>query len=160
MDIISRTVTPNRWDRAGILVSGACAIHCTLLPLLLAAVPVLGLGRLLDDRIEWGFVIMTAVIGTMAHLRAYLADHRHVAPGLVFAAGFSLVLCARLFLEDRRLGPYTVGLGGILAAVSHYANLRLCQCCGECERAAQTTIASGGLFRASRVRARPRGTGL
>jgi hypothetical protein len=129
---ITALVTSNRWDRAGMLVSGACAFHCTLLPLLLAAVPVLGLGRLLDDRLEWGFVIMTALVGATAHLRAYMADHRHVAPGFVFAAGFSLVLCARLVLDEHRLGPYAVGLGGLLAAASHYANIRLCRCCGEC----------------------------
>jgi hypothetical protein len=132
MNLIAPAVTPNSWDRAGMLVSGACAIHCTLLPLLLAAVPVLGLGRLPDDRLEWGFVAMSAVVGTTAHFRAYLANHRHVAPGLVFAAGFSLVLCARLVLEDHRLGSYAVGLGGLLAAASHYTNLRLCRCCREC----------------------------
>src|SRR5471032_1982079 len=111
----------SRWDRAGILVSGACAVHCTLLPLLIVAVPVLGLGRLLDDRIEWAFVVTTALVGATAHVRAYMRDHRHVAPGLIFAAGFSLVLGARLFLEEHQLGPYTVGVGGILSAASHYA---------------------------------------
>jgi hypothetical protein len=131
-NFVPAATSSDQWDRAGMLVSAACAIHCTLLPLLLAAVPVFGLGRPLDDRLEWGFVVLTAVVGTTAHLRAYRADHRHVAPGLVFAAGLSLVSCARLILEEHRLGPYAVGLGGLLAATSHYANLRLCRCCGEC----------------------------
>jgi MerC mercury resistance protein len=122
----------SRWDRAGILVSGACAVHCTLLPLLIVAVPVLGLGRLLDDRIEWAFIVTTALVGATAHARAYMRDHRHVAPGLIFAAGFSLVLCARLFLEEHLAGAYAVGVGGILAAGSHYANVRMCRCCREC----------------------------
>ena len=122
----------SRWDRAGILVSGACAIHCTLLPLLIVALPVVGLGRLFDDRIEWAFVVTTALVGATAHARAYMRDHRHVAPGLIFAAGFSLVLCARLFLEEHQLGAYTIGVGGILAAGSHYANLRICRCCRVC----------------------------
>jgi hypothetical protein len=120
------------WDRVGIVVSGACAIHCTLLPLLIAAMPILGLGGLLDPRVEWGFIVSTALIGATAHIRAYLRDHCHVAPGLIFAAGFVLVLSARLFLEDHQLGPYAVGLGGLLAATSHYANLRLCRCCHAC----------------------------
>jgi hypothetical protein len=67
-------------------------------------------------------------------MRAYLRDHRHVAPGLIFAAGFSLVLCARLFLEQHLLGPCAVGLDGALAAASHWANVRMCRCCGECAR--------------------------
>jgi hypothetical protein len=122
----------NPWDRAGVLVSTACAVHCTLLPLAIAAMPLLGAGGLLDARVEWTFIASTALIGTTAHVRAYVRDHRHVAPGLIFAAGLSLVLCARLLLEDHRLGPYTVGLGGLLAAVSHFANRRLCRCCREC----------------------------
>jgi hypothetical protein len=132
METAPDVVALNGWDRAGMLVSGACAVHCTLLPLLIAAMPVLGMGPLLDERVEWGFIAAAALVGATAHLRAYWRDHRHVAPGLIFAAGFSLVLCARLFLEPHRLGPYAVGLGGCLAAASHWANLRLCRCCGDC----------------------------
>lgn len=129
MQTRAHVLAPNRWDRAGMLVSGACAVHCTLLPLLMAAVPVLGLGRLLDERVEWFFIITTGLIGVTAHLRAYRRDHRHVAPALVFAAGFSLVLGARLFLESHWLGPFAVGIGGCFAATSHWANIRLCRCC-------------------------------
>jgi hypothetical protein len=133
METDSRVVALNRWDRAGMLVSGACAVHCALLPLLVAAVPVLGLGRLMDERVEWFFVITTGLVGVLAHLRAYRRDHRHVMPGLIFAAGFSSVLGARLFLESHRLGPYAACTGGLLAAVSHWANRRLCRCCTDCE---------------------------
>lgn len=128
-------VALNRWDRAGMLVSVACAVHCTLLPLLIAAVPMLGLARLLDERVEWASIVTTALVGAIAHVRAYRRDHRHVAPGLIFACGFSFVLCARLVLESHRLGPYAVGLGGVLAAASHWANLRLCRCCMDCDAA-------------------------
>jgi hypothetical protein len=122
----------NRWDRAGVLVSGACAVHCALLPLVVAAVPVLGLGRMLDERVEWAFIAATALVGATAHLRAYWCDHRHVAPTLIFASGFSLVLCARLVLEGHHLEPYAVGIGGVLTAASHWANRRLCRCCTQC----------------------------
>jgi hypothetical protein len=132
----------NRWDRAGMLVSGACAVHCALLPLLMAAVPVLGLGRLLDERVEGFLMITTGLVGATAHLRAYWRDHRHVMPGLIFAAGCSFVLGARLFLETRRLGPYAACAGGLLAAASHWANRRLCRCCTDCEPSSTSFEAS------------------
>jgi MerC mercury resistance protein len=132
MEGTSDVAAVGRWDRVGMLVSGACAVHCTLLPLLMAAVPVLGLGRLLDERVEWFFIITTGLVGVSAHLRAYSRDHHHVVPGLIFLAGFSFVLVARLFLESHWLGPFAVGIGGLLAAASHWANLRLCRCCREC----------------------------
>jgi hypothetical protein len=76
-------------------------------------------------------MVTTALVGVTAHVRAYVRDHRHLAPGLIFAAGFSLVLCARLWLEGRPAGPYAVVLGGLFTASSHYAN-RWCRCCSGC----------------------------
>jgi hypothetical protein len=127
-----QTAALSRWDRAGIVASGACAVHCAVLPLLLAAMPVVGLSPLLDDRVEWAFMLGAAMIGGMAHLRAYRRNHRHVAPGAIFGFGFSLVLGARLLLEEGPLGPWTAVVGAVLAAASHYANLRRCRCCAEC----------------------------
>jgi hypothetical protein len=127
--VANDAVALSRWDRAGMLVSGACAVHCTLLPLLIAAVPVLGLGRLLDERVEWALIVTTAVVGTTAHVRAYWRNHRHAGPGLIFVAGFAFVLCARIVFESHRLGPVVVALGGLLAAASHWANVRMCRCC-------------------------------
>jgi hypothetical protein len=71
METAPAAVVLSRWDRAGMLVSGARAVHCTLLPLLIASVPVLGLGRLLDERLEWAFIVTTAIVGAIAHVRAY-----------------------------------------------------------------------------------------
>jgi hypothetical protein len=126
------TATLNRWDRTGMIASAACAVHCTLLPLVAAAAPILGLSALLDERVEWTLVGATAVVGLIGHGRAYWRDHRHVAPGLIFAIGLSLVLSGRLLVRSPWLEPIALGLGGTLAAASHYANLRLCRCCVEC----------------------------
>jgi hypothetical protein len=30
------------------------------------------------------------------------------------------------------LEPFVLGAGGLLAAAAHWANIRLCRCCGEC----------------------------
>ena len=122
----------NRWDRAGVVASTACAVHCTLLPLVTAAVPVFGLGTLLDERVEWILVATTVAVGVVGHGRAYWRDHRHVAPGLIFGAGLTLVVLGRVLVEPRWLEPFALGLGCALAAASHYANLRLCRCCGTC----------------------------
>jgi hypothetical protein len=66
------------------VVSGACAVHCVLLPLSTAAIPVLGLGRLLDGRLEWTLVAATAALGAVGHMRAFRHNHHHIAPGVIF----------------------------------------------------------------------------
>jgi hypothetical protein len=124
--------TLSRWDRAGMLVSGACAVHCVLLPFLVAVLPVLGFERIMDGRVEWTLVGITATLGAAAHVRAFGRNHRHLAPGLIFACGLSLLLLGRAAVEPRWLEPFGLGLGGVLAAASHYANLRLCRCCRVC----------------------------
>jgi hypothetical protein len=117
------------WDRAGVVASIACAVHCTLLPIVVAMLPIVGLRHLLSERFEWTMIAATAVIGMAGHTRAYSRNHRHLAPALIFAGGLALVVGVRLFLEAHRLAPWAFGLGGGLAAASHWANLRLCGCC-------------------------------
>jgi hypothetical protein len=100
-----------------------------VLPLATALLPIVGLTHLGDERFEWAMVAFTAAIGSVGHARAYWLNHRHVAPPLVFAAGLAIVIAARLSLEKHGIEPWALGLGGFLAAGSHYANLRLCRCC-------------------------------
>jgi hypothetical protein len=128
----SPAATATGWDRLGVIASSACAVHCTLLPLLAAAAPILGLAALFDGRVEWTLVMTTALVGLVGHGRAYRRNHRHVAPGLIFVLGFSLVLLGRLAVQPSWLEPFALGLGGALVAASHYANLRLCRCCSTC----------------------------
>jgi hypothetical protein len=134
MMTVSNTATASRrWDRAGMLVSGACAVHCVLMPLLIGVVPVLGVTHLRDDRVEWTLIGAAAVLGIVGHLRAYHRNHLHVAPGVIFVVGFALIALGRAFLNSQVLEPLALGLGGVLAAASHYANLRMCRCCVDAE---------------------------
>jgi hypothetical protein len=119
------------WDRIGVVGSVACAVHCTLLPLLAGLAPILGLTALLGERVELTLLTTTGVVGIVGHLRAYRRNHRHIAPGVIFAAGFALVLGGHAF-ESAWLEPAALGLGGSIVAASHYANLRLCRCCTCC----------------------------
>ena len=135
-----RALSINRWDRAGMIASSACAVHCTLLPLVAAALPLFGLRTLLDGRVEWMMLGVTALIGLAGHIRAFRRDHRHVAPGLIFAAGFLLVCATRLLFEGHWAGPIPAGAGGLLAAASHWANVRLCRCCTDCAPSAEAAL--------------------
>src|SRR5919109_1129143 len=123
VDLASREITPSRWDRAGILVSTACGIHCMLLPLLAGLVPFLGLQRLGDERAEWIVIAMTVLIGIVGHGRAYRRHHRHAGPGLLFVAGVSMILVTRLSGAEGTIEPVALGLGGFCAATAHWVNL-------------------------------------
>jgi hypothetical protein len=121
-----------RWDRAGVVVSTACAVHCTLLPLVAGLLPVLGLQRFADERIELALVAITALIGAVGHARAYRLRHRHVGPGLLFVAGLSMIVVTRLSRTETIVEPVALVCGAAFAAAAHWMNLRLCRCCDDC----------------------------
>jgi MerC mercury resistance protein len=125
-----------RWDRAGVVVSTACAVHCTPLPLVAGLLPILGLQRFADERIEMALIAITALIGVVGHARAYRLHHRHVGPGLLFVTGLLMIIVTRLSQAETVIEPVALGCGGAFAAAAHWMNLRLCRCCNECGSAA------------------------
>ena len=58
-------------DRFGATGSMICAVHCALTPLLLAAIPSLGLSVWLGDGFERGFVVFVTVLGLFSLLWGY-----------------------------------------------------------------------------------------
>jgi hypothetical protein len=129
----SKAVTSGRrWDRTGIALSAACAVHCTVLPVVAGLLPFLGLQHFADKRLEWLIVAMTACIGFVGHGRAYLHHHRHIGPGILFLAGLGTIIVTRLGGAGSVIEPVALGLGGLSAAGAHWMNLRLCRCCDAC----------------------------
>lgn len=122
----------SRLDRAGVVLSAACAVHCVLLPFVAGLLPFLGLQHLVDERVEWLLVSLTALIGVAGHTAAYVRHHRHVGPGLLFVAGLGLVLVIRLSHIETFVEPAALGVGGVFLAAAHWMNLRLCRGCKSC----------------------------
>ncbi len=78
-------------DRAGMLASTICAIHCALIPLLLGVLPVIGLGWIAHSWFEWTMVSIAALVGTAALTRGHAQHRRHTA-WCFFIPGIILVL--------------------------------------------------------------------
>jgi len=125
----STASAPSSWDRAGILVSGACAIHCAALPFVAGLLPVIGLRHFTDERAEWWLVALTAAIGAIGHASAYRRHHRHAGPAVLFVVAVALIVGARLTLGDTLMEPAALALGGLMAAAAHWANIVLCRRC-------------------------------
>ncbi|GAA5011665.1 MerC domain-containing protein [Pseudoluteimonas lycopersici] len=114
-------------DRIGATGSLVCAVHCALLPLLIALLPSLGIAAWLGDDFERGFVIFATLFG-LAILAWSYRRHRTLRalalllPGLV--ALWAGILVAPL---HHSLVPHALvmTLGGTLVGLAHLANLRL-----------------------------------
>ena len=78
-------------DRIGITATSLCALHCILLPILLPILPLMGLSFLADHTWEHIFLMMTAVLGTVALFSGFKRYHKRLYPFL-----FTLLRCCAL----------------------------------------------------------------
>ena len=118
-------------DRAGMTASIACAVHCAALPLILMALPALGLVWLDSEWVDWTMVLLAAVIAFRAH-RGGLALHKKCLPLGVAAMGILVIVAAICLLKGSASMHYLQGSGATMVAGSHWLNHRLCKSCATC----------------------------
>lgn len=114
-------------DRFAATGSVICAIHCALTPVLLAAIPSLGLSVWLGDGFERGFVIFVTVVGLFSLLWGY-RRHRAFRALTLLLTGLAALWAGLLYAPlHESIVPHAVvmTLGGTLVGLAHVVNLRL-----------------------------------
>lgn len=113
-------------DRVGATASFLCAIHCVMLPFVLAALPLLGMGFLADHRFERIFVACAATLASVTILTAY-RRHRKRHALFLMVPGIALLLSGILIDIEHHEWLHTglVVCGGVLVASAHVINLVL-----------------------------------
>lgn len=113
-------------DRVGFAASFLCAIHCAMVPLLLALVPALGLrlGGWAD--IDQAFVVFATLLGLGTMSLGY-RRHRMFRGWALLLPGLALIWIGSFTpLHDHGWAHAVVmTLGGIALAAAHGVNLRL-----------------------------------
>lgn len=125
-DLRPQSLLPRLADRFGATASLLCAVHCALLPLVLAVLPALGLGFLADHRFEHAFIAFASVLALTTLLFGF-RRHQHFRAFWFLVPGIVL-LFAGIFVEfdnSALLHAGLVALGGTLVAIAHLTNLRL-----------------------------------
>jgi len=117
-------------DRIGISAASLCALHCILLPVLLPALPLLGLSFLADHWWEHVFLIISAVIGSIALFSGFKRYHRRLYPFYLLFLGIGVYWQKHDFSTSTQ--PFIIVLGASLIIAAHFINLRLCNSCKKC----------------------------
>ncbi len=137
-DVVMETPAPpvRRWwslaDRLGATASFLCAIHCALLPFVIAALPLLGLEFLADHTFERVFVLFAAALATTTLVTGY-RRHAYRLPLYLAVPGLALLVLGVTAVDlDTQvvLHSIMVTCGGLLVASGHAVNLRLTHRCG------------------------------
>ncbi len=121
--MLKRAISPirRRLDRAGILLSGACAIHCLLSIVLVSG---LGLGGelfLSPDIHRAGLLIATLIAGVAIGWGAL--RHRVAAPFVVAMTGLTFMGAALAVPHGVKEAVLTI-IGVALVSLGHILNLR------------------------------------
>lgn len=124
-------------DRAGMSASLACALHCAVLPLLMAALPAMGLAWLDSAWVDWTMVVFAAVIALRAH-RGGFTVHRRCLPVAVAVAGLVVIVTTICLLKGNASHHYIQASGAMVVASSHFLNRHLCRNCVTCSATTST----------------------
>jgi hypothetical protein len=113
-------------DRVGATASLLCAIHCVLLPFVLALLPLVGLEFLAGHTFERVFVTCAALLAGVSILVAY-RRHRQPQALLLMVPGIALLIFGIAIDLDANVVVHTVSVvtGGVLVASAHITNLIL-----------------------------------
>ena len=117
-------------DRIGITATSLCALHCILLPVLLPALPLLGLSFLADHAWEHTFLLITAILGSVALFSGFKKYHRRLYPFYLLFLGVGIYWIKHDFSEA--IQPYFILVGATLIVAAHIINLKLCNSCKKC----------------------------
>ena len=114
-------------DRIGATGSLVCALHCALLPLVIAALPSLGVAIWLGDGFERVFVVFATMLGLFSVVWGY-RRHRAVRALGLLLPGLAVLWMGVLYAPlHHALLPHAIAMtaGGTLVGLAHLANLRL-----------------------------------
>ena len=114
-------------DRFGATGSLLCAIHCALLPLVIALLPALGLASLGSQGFERAFVAFATLLGVFSAVWGY-RRHRAVRALSLLIPGLITLWAVVLYQPlHEMVVPHAIAMtfGGTLVGLAHIANLRL-----------------------------------
>ena len=120
-------------DKLGIVSSTTCAIHCLVLPLVITFIPYLGLSFFANETFEI-IMLVTSIILSMFSICFGYKTHKNKKITLLFSVGLSLLILGR-YVHENNYTPASaliLFLGGIIIALSHYINKKLCNSCASC----------------------------
>lgn len=110
-------------DALGVTASVLCAIHCAVLPLVVASLPVFGINIVHNVLFEYGMIGLAFVVGTVALWHGFTRHHHRLIPWLLFMGGM-IALIAKQIWHNWELAFLPVAV--LLVVGAHVLNYRWC----------------------------------
>jgi hypothetical protein len=126
-------------DKAGMVASITCAVHCMIMPLVITLLPIFGLSLFATEEFEWILLMISAMLG-ITSLCFGFRKHKSFKAFSFLGIGLTFLVIGRLAHEHVshfRVFIFDIYLlflvaGAILVALSHWLNNKLCKSCLPC----------------------------
>lgn len=112
------------WDAWGIAASLACAIHCAILPLFIASLPLFGANLVDNQFVEIAMILLALIIGSIALQHGYKEHHHRRLPLNLFLAGMLFLIIKEIWHD---LHLFFLLPAVVLIVMAHYLNYRFCR---------------------------------
>ena len=110
-------------DKIGISLSFICLIHCLIIPILLIFFPIVNsISFISDEQFHW---ILFTLILPVAIISLFIGCMKHRNFWILLPSGLGILLLI-LGVVFHDIEKVSTVLGGIMIAVSHIANYKLC----------------------------------
>jgi len=118
-----------KWDRAGLLASGLCLIHCLIGPIIFLAYPTLSQFDGLDSAIHLILLPSVMIVALLSFVTSY-RQHLNKGPILLGTIGIALLLISFYFGEVTQTINTTIPaiVGSLILIGSHLWNIQACRC--------------------------------
>jgi len=126
----------NLFEKLGYSASFICAIHCTLMPILMTFLPLLGISMFADENLELILLLLSGISGLLTMCFGY-KRHKSIKASLYFYVGFGMVALIHTLHEHINKSNLVFNLllviGSILIIYSYKINKSLCESCKLCK---------------------------
>jgi predicted membrane channel-forming protein YqfA (hemolysin III family) len=126
----------NLFEKLGYSASFICAIHCTLMPILMTFLPLLGISMFADENLELILLLLSGISGLLTMCFGY-KRHKSIKASLYFYVGFGLVALIHTLHEHINKSNLVFNLllvfGSVLIIYSYKINKSLCESCKLCK---------------------------
>ena len=126
----------NLVEKLGYSASFICAIHCTLMPILMTFLPLLGISMFADENLELILLLLSGISGLLTMCFGY-KRHKSIKASLYFYVGFGMVALIHTLHEHINKSNLVFNLllvlGSILIIYSYKINKSLCESCKLCK---------------------------
>ncbi len=117
------------FDAAAVAISAVCALHCLALPVLLIAFPLL-VGSVITDEAFHRIILWVIVPTSVLAVAAARRRHPDRLVVLLVATGLAILFLGAFWAHDHAdpwVDTALSVLGGLILAVGHIRNFRLCR---------------------------------